>query len=334
MARTIQSALKQMIEENVNMPSEGVKKSRASRDWLLERIESFETSTQHLYFCKNFNLHFGSFSRRTKVRPIDDIDIMIGLNGHLLYWNDNIYDYINCSIHLKQDVQDSGLWKDCLNEDKSLNSTKLLNKFKSALTNISHYENADIHRKQQAITLKLSSYKWNFDLVPCFHTTSGVYLIPNGNGGWMKTNPEKDQELVTSINKKHNGNFLELVRLVKYWNSKAFDRKANIKPSYLLEVMLANYYSSREDLYDIEFEFEFEFEQSLNYLRTGIWNIVNDPKNIEGNLNHLSYEEKINLTSRINNDLKNIEDAKKVSAEQSFEYWKKVLGNEFPNYGD
>ena len=328
MARTIQSALKQMIEENVNMPSEGVKKSRASRDWLLERIESFETSTQHLYFCKNFNLHIGSFSRRTKVRPIDDIDIMIGLNGHLLYWNDNIYDYINCSIHLKQDVQDSGLWKDCLNEDKSLNSTKLLNKFKSALTNISHYENADIHRKQQAITLKLSSYKWNFDLVPCFHTTSGVYLIPNGNGGWMKTNPEKDQELVTSINQKHNGKFLELVRLVKYWNSKAFDRKANIKPSYLLEVMLANYYSSREDLYDIE------FEQSLNYLRTSIWNIVNDPKNIEGNLNHLSYEEKINLTSRINNDLKNIEDAKKVSAEQSFEYWKKVLGNEFPNYGD
>lgn len=330
MARTIQSALKQMIEENVNMPSERVKKARDSRDWLLERIESFETSTQHLYFCKNFNLHFGSFSRITKVRPIDDIDIMIGLNGHLLYWYENIDDYKNCSIHLKQDVQDSGLWKDCLNEDKSLNSTKLLNKFKSALTNISHYENADIHRKQQAITLKLSSYEWNFDLVPCFYTTSGVYLIPNGKGGWMKTNPEKDQELVTSINKKHNGNFLELVRLVKYWNSKAFDKKANLESSYLLEVMLANYYRSREKLYDIDYE----FEQSLIYLRDSIWDIVNDPKNIEGDLNNLSYEEKINLTSRINNDLENIEDAKKVSVEQSFEYWKKVLGDEFPNYGD
>lgn len=330
MARTIQSALKQMIEENVNMPSERVKKARDSRDWLLERIESFETSTQHLYFCKNFNLHFGSFSRRTKVRPIDDIDIMIGLNGHLLYWYENIDDYKNCSIHLKQDVQDSGLWKDCLNEDKSLNSTKLLNKFKSALTNISHYENADIHRKQQAITLKLSSYEWNFDLVPCFHTTSGVYLISNGNGGWMKTNPEKDQELVTSINKKHNGNFLELVRLVKYWNSKAFDRKANIESSYLLEVMLANYYSSRESLSNIEYE----FEQSLNYLRDNIRNTVDDPKNIEGNLNHLSDDEKTNLILRIDNDLKNIKDAKKVSMRQSFEYWKKVLGNKFPNYGD
>lgn len=71
MARTIQSALKQMIEENVNMPSDRVTKARASRDWLLERIENFEKNTQHLYFCKKFNLHFGSFSRRTKVRPIE-----------------------------------------------------------------------------------------------------------------------------------------------------------------------------------------------------------------------------------------------------------------------
>jgi len=331
MARTIQSALKQMIEENVNMPSDRVTKARASRDWLLERIENFEKNTQHLYFCKKFNLHFGSFSRRTKVRPIDDIDIMIGLNGHLLYWKD-IYDYKNCSIHLNPDVQTSGLWKDCLNEDKSLNSTKLLNKFKYALINISHYESANIHRRQQAITLKLSSYEWNFDLVPCFQTTSGVYLIPNGNGGWMKTNPEKDQELVTSINQKHNGKFLELVRLVKYWNSKAFDRKANIESSYLLEVMLANYYSSRKDVYDIEFEFE--FEQSLNYLRDNIDCTVDDPKNIEGNLNHLSDDEKTNLILRIDNDLKNIKDAKKVSIGQAFEYWKKVLGDKFPNYGD
>lgn len=330
MARTIQSALKQMIEENVNMPSDRVTKARASRDWLLERIENFEKNTQHLYFCKNFNLHFGSFSRRTKVRPIDDIDIMIGLNGHLLYWYENIYDYKNCLIYLKPDVQTSGLWKDYLNEDDSLNSTKLLNKFKNALVNISHYESANIHRRQQAITLKLSSYEWNFDLVPCFHTTSGVYLIPNGKGGWMKTNPEKDQELVTSINKKHNGNFLELVRLVKYWNSKAFDRKANIESSYLLEVMLANYYSSRESLSNIEYE----FEQSLNYLRDNIRNTVDDPKNIEGNLNHLSDDEKTNLILRIDNDLKNIKDAKKVSMGQSFEYWKKVLGNKFPNYGD
>lgn len=328
MARTIQSALKQMIEENVNMPPDRVTRARASRDWLLKQIESFEKNTQHLYFCKKFNLHFGSFARRTKVRPIDDIDIMIGLNGHLLYWHENIDDYKNCSIHLKQDVQDSGLWKDCLNEDKSLNSTKLLNKFKSALTNISHYENADIHRKQQAITLKLSSYEWNFDLVPCFYTTSGIYLIPNGNGKWMKTNPEKDQDLITDVNQKHNGNFLELVRLVKYWNTKAFDRKAKIPSSYLLEVMLTNCYSQKEYFDDVPFE----FEQSLIYLKDNIQKRINDPKDIEGDLNHLNDEEKINLISRINNDLENIENSRGVSKEKEFKYWKEVLGNEFPDY--
>lgn len=330
MPRTIQSALTQLIENSVNMPKERVKKARNSRDWLLDRIESFEKNIQYLHFCKEFNLHFGSFSRRTKVRPIDDIDIMIGLNGYLLYWNENFFNYKNCSIHLKQDVQDSGLWIDCLNEDKSLNSTKLLNKFKSALTNISHYENAIIHRRQQAITLKLSSYEWNFDLVPCFYTTSDAYLIPNGNGGWMKTNPEKDQEFVTFVNQKHNGKFLELVRLVKYWNTKAFDRKANIPSSYLLEVMLTDYYSSKERFYDVRYE----FEQSLIYLKDNIQNRINDPKGIEGNLNHLTYEEKENLMSRINDDLESINNSKTVSEKEAFKYWKEILGSKFPDYGD
>ena len=54
MARTIQSALKQMIEKNVNMPPDRVKRARISRDWLLERIENFEKNKQHLYFCKKF----------------------------------------------------------------------------------------------------------------------------------------------------------------------------------------------------------------------------------------------------------------------------------------
>lgn len=53
MARTIQSALKQVIEETVNMPSERVKKARASRDWLLERIESFEKIISIYIFVKN-----------------------------------------------------------------------------------------------------------------------------------------------------------------------------------------------------------------------------------------------------------------------------------------
>ncbi|MGC7589653.1 SMODS domain-containing nucleotidyltransferase [Bisgaard Taxon 46] len=329
MPRTIESALKQLIENDVNMPADRVSKARGSRDWLLNNIKKFETNEEHLYFEDGFNMQFGSFSRKTKIRPIDDIDLMIGLNGHKLYWDDNVLNYKDCSVHLKYGV-DAGLWRNCLNDDNSLNSTKLLNVFKSALFNISHYENADIHRMQQAVTLKLSSYEWNFDLVPCFYTTSGVYLIPNGRGKWMKTDPRKDKELVTSVNQQHSGKFLELVRLMKYWNSKSFTNKPKFNSPYLLEVMLSNYYQRKTSLGNLEKE----FEDCLLYVSCYLDFDVQDPKGIEGNINRLTCDERKSLKERMENDLKQIQQANNRSLNsEKFIYWKCVLGKEFPDYG-
>lgn len=329
MPTTIVSALNQLISDHVNMSSNRVIRARDSRDWLLDTIKKFEREGKYLHFCDKFNLHFGSFARRTKIRPIDDIDLMIGLSGHNLYWIDNIEDYKDCSIHLQSGVEPS-LWKDCLDDDNSLNSIKLLNIFKSALNNVSHYKSADIHRMQQAVTLKLSSYEWNFDLVPCFHTTSDIYLIPNGFGKWMKTDPRKDKELVTSVNQKHSGNFLELVRLVKYWNSKSFTNKPKFNSSYLLEVMLSNYYQSQTYLGNLEKE----FEKCLLYLSYYLNRDVQDPKGIEDNINKLTCDERQSLQNRIENDLMQISKANTCEKEsEKFNYWKKVLGDEFPDYG-
>lgn len=325
---TILSALNQLVSNEINMSTEKVSRARASRDWLLNNIKRFEDNKNFLYFYQGFNLHFGSFSRKTKIRPIDDIDLMIGLDGNKLYWNDNIWNYQECSVYLKNGV-DAELWKDCLNSDNSLNSTILLNSFKSALSEVPHYDNASIHRMQQAITLKLSSYEWNFDLVPCFHTTSGDYLIPNGSGRWMKTNPKKDRELITKINTKHSGKFLELVRLVKYWNNKSFSYKSKFDSSYLIEVMLANYYNEKPYFDDLEIE----FENSLCYLYNNLHSYVKDPKGIEGNLNRLSNEKRQLLKQRIEKDLGEIHFAKSKMKSEKFLHWKNVLGQDFPNYG-
>ena len=92
--------------------------------------------------------------------------------------------------------------------------------------------------------------------------------------------------------------------------------------------MLTNCYSQKEYFDDVPFE----FEQSLIYLKDNIQKRINDPKYIVGDLNHLNDEEKINLISRINNDLENIENSRGVSKEKEFKYWKEVLGNEFPDY--
>ncbi|CAM2840736.1 SMODS domain-containing nucleotidyltransferase [Actinobacillus equuli] len=253
---------------------------------------------------------------------------MIGLNGHKLYWEDNDRDYKECSIYLKS-YEEPELWRQCLNDDNSLNSTKVLNIFKSALSNISHYSNADIHRMQQAVTLELPSYEWNFDLVPCFHTTSNVYLIPNGSGKWMKTNPEKDKELITSVNQKHSGKFLELVRLVKYWNSKSFANKSKFQSSYLLEIMLAKYYDRLYWFSDLETE----FKNSLTYLYSALDINIADPKGIEGNINRLNANEKLVLKNRICCDLIELTKANESdNIIKKFDYWKNVLGQNFPDY--
>ena len=57
-----------------------------------------------------------------------------------------------------------------------------------------------MHRNMQAITLQLSSYPWNFDIVSCFYTDAGFYLIPNGYGKWEKTDPRIDNKRTTRIN--------------------------------------------------------------------------------------------------------------------------------------
>ena len=73
----------------------------------------------------------------------------------------------NASIRL-QNLSDNGL----------LNSRKVIEAIKGRLQDIEHYSSAEIHRCQEAITLKLNSYEWNFDIVPAFYTVHGFYLIP------------------------------------------------------------------------------------------------------------------------------------------------------------
>lgn len=127
-----------------------------------------------------------------------------------------------------------------------LNSRKVINKFVSACANVPQYKKADIKRNQEAVTLQLSSYTWNFDIVPCFMTTENIYgrsyyLIPDGNGNWKKTDSRIDRERTTSINQAHDGNVLQVIRVMKYWNKRKTMPKMS---SYLLETMILDYYQN------------------------------------------------------------------------------------------
>ncbi len=85
------------------------------------------------------------------------------------------------------------------------------------------YSHSEIRRNGEAIILNLKSKDLSFDIVPCFLTVvesngRDYYLIPNGNGNWKKTAPDKDKEHVINTNQAKDGRVLELIRLCKKWN--------------------------------------------------------------------------------------------------------------------
>ena len=68
----------------------------------------------------------------------------------------------------------------------------MLNLLKNELAKIYDYEKADIHKNKEAVTLKLNSYRWNFDIVPCFLQCQSMhsrkyYLIPDVESYWNKS---------------------------------------------------------------------------------------------------------------------------------------------------
>lgn len=326
---TVNSAFKEFMRDKVNLETSQTSTARKSRDNLITNINAFSGYEDFFNIYSDKNLKFGSFARRTKIRELDDIDLMICLSadGSRTYFEDT-----DC-IHINGNENDR---KNRLLTDGTiyLNSTKVINRFVSKLSDLSDYDKAEIHKNHEAATLKMKSYTWNFDVVPCFYTTGDFYLIPDGKGNWKKTDPRIDNERTTMINQKHSGNLLNLIRLVKYWNNRKVTMKIN---SYLLECMILNKYETMEKLES--WWLDLQFRDILNYLASAILRRVDDPKGIQGDLNSFSWEDRCKISEALSAahekavEAANLEINKK-DQKAAIAKWKEVLGSEYPNYTD
>jgi hypothetical protein len=235
MATYSPSAFDQFRSQQVDLDSDEVKKARASRDYLQQQITELPKRDSNFPRLWSTFESFGSFARRTKVRPLDDIDFMPLLDGlGTTEWFLSDYSYrisLSGDNHPLKPYADNGY----------LNSTKILNKFKSSLQNVPTYKQSELKRNGEAVVLNLVSYAWSFDLVPALPIGDGQggvsrYLVPDGSGNWKRSDPRRDQTTVSNVNKRHNSNALPLIRLIKYWN--VHSNAAPRLPSYYLEAML------------------------------------------------------------------------------------------------
>ena len=103
--------------------------------------------------------------------------------------------------------------------------------------------------------------------------------------------------------------------------------------SYLLECMVLNRYENRPAP---EFWWiDLEFRDTLRYLSRAIYNGVDDPKGIQGNLNNYSYSEKEKISQallRAYNKSVEASELEHKDQKAAIKKWREVLGIWFPDY--
>lgn len=325
MSLTVKGAFEKFNREYVNLDPDRTDVANSSRAWLFSQLDSLAGKISDFpipYAEKHIN--FGSFARKTKIRPLDDIDLIFAIHAQSSAYEQTFLgdDYV-----IKPSSTSDRLLGLC-NDDGTLNSIKVVNKFVSSLNKIDQYKGAEKHRKEEAVTLNLNSYEWNFDIVPAFFTVNSFYLIPNGKGGWKGTNPRIDQQLSERVNLKHHGKILQLIRTLKFWNK----RKMMITiPSYLFEMIILRYFDNLDTLSE---HIDVNLIYFWDYLIDGIHYDIDDPKGHQGNLNTLSIEQRNNITEATRTTAKTAREAFGLEVEThdtpaSIRKWAEIFGSNF-----
>lgn len=330
MASSVNSAFDEFLKNTIRLDPDKTSIARSSRDNLISNIKSFSGNDDFFLISSDFNLKYGSFARKTKIKPLDDIDLMICIMGCGREYTIRDGKYFITTINSDED-------NDLLTEDGYLSSRKVINRFINKLRALNDYSKAELHRNQEAVTLKLKSYDWNFDIVPCWHTDTDKFLIPDGSGNWKMTDPRIDNERTQIINQKHKGKVLDLIRIIKYWNNRKVTLRIN---SYLLECMILDYYDSQCE--QLCYCTDMELRGLFLSLSNRILQCVNDPKGIQGDLNTFSCEERNKISLALYNAYQKASEAvffnypsalwENPDPKSAILKWREIFGDEFPSY--
>lgn len=334
MATTVTDAFNEFIRDVVNLDSATTRTARTSRDWLYQQIHNFPSAVDdfpRLYSEKD--IAFGSFARRTKIRELDDIDLIAAIAADGAYYTEypsrleiTVPETITTSLASYLHVG-----------TRLLNSRRVINAFVSAATSVPQYANAEIKRTGEAATLSLTSYSWTYDIVPAFYTVSDAfgqtyYVIPDGTGHWQKTDPRRDRDAITSLNQRHDGHLLNVIRVAKYWNRR---RTAPMVPSYLFETIVVRYFDAK--LSPASAYVDLELPALFSHISAAIYGAVMDLKGIQGDINTMTFDQRLAVSARASSDAQTANEARRLESEGdhrgSISRWRTVFGDTFPAYG-
>jgi len=344
MAWTVWSAFDDFRKNVVDINPQVTKKARSSRDYLFNQIKiqaNINSEFPKLLSSDSF-MTFGSFARKTKIQPLNDIDFLVILDGSNTIVENNYQPYsyklkfVKPAIYFMSSVPSLTL-EQFADQNGYINSTRILNKIKIYLSNLNIYAKADIKKTMQAVTLDLKSYDWVYDIVPALkvnrsYTTKDFFLIPDGNANWIATDPRIDSYNITQVNLKHDRKFLPTMRLLKYWNSRTY--KPVLKSYYFETLVIKVFNNYQYKITDFPHAIKAFFDYCYDYFIIP----CPDPKNLGPNLD-------ANIDNSIKQKVLNaMKDASHYAGDAliyesqsnpklAISYWKKVFGSNFPDYG-
>ena len=178
------------------------------------------------------------------MRPLDDIDIYLPLDGA------NLFCYMHGAVLPYTVLTDGLLWNPLLSprwaDGGWVSQSKIVSGFASVLQR--RFPQTKVSPSGQAVAVRMTlgatstSDGLAYDIVPCFSlspqqkTERPFYLIPDGKDGWIRTNPRIDAGIGDFLQRNHNKYFRKVVKLLKYWNAEQLSGKLN---SYFVELTIA-----------------------------------------------------------------------------------------------
>lgn len=234
----------------------------------------------------------GSAGRKTIIRPVEDVDVMAIFNN-----TNNIFDKYR---------YDSKLFiyriRDALNE----------------------YQVQVVGARSQAVRL---FYKANphVDIAPVFRWDTGGFIIPNGSGGWNKTDPILHDTYMAERDKVLDYYLKPLIKMLKRWNLE----HSSYFRSFHLEILTASLFSKLGSNYRQALEMFFRTSQG----RLSVF----DPADHSTDLsNYLSLSQRQNLVSNLDNahqrSVKALNAESAGDHKESIHQWQMIFGSEFPSF--
>ncbi len=167
------------------------------------------------------------------------------------------------------------------------------------------------------------------DVTACFPRQGGGYLMPDGSGGWMATNPPFHATFMTDANKDHDSKLKPLVRLIKAWNI----ANSHHLSSFHVELMVERIHRGTTIRSHPE-----EVAYTLRNLPAQVRSSFTDPWTGGGRVDsYLSADTRAMVARMLEDDADRAEKAEehRLAGKMTlaFERWDVVYRNTFPSYG-